>query len=139
MRKILIFLFLISCNSGTESIKTYSNYDSDSIIEKSYADIMISDTITKKSDLVTKKKVEKIVKEINYLTNTVEILKTEKLLLTKELQISKQNVRIDTVYIETKKNFWGKEKTSVSTKTETKETFDSSIIEKQVIDTTKNQ
>jgi hypothetical protein len=46
----------------------------------------------------------------------------KKLQLSKELKISKQNVRIDTVYIETKKSFWGKEKKTITTKTNSQDT-----------------
>jgi hypothetical protein len=48
-------------------------------------------------------------------------------------------VRIDTVFIETKKSFWGKEKKTIKTKTDTQdiETIDSSST--KVLDTiTKN-
>jgi hypothetical protein len=138
---ILLFLFFISCNENKkESTKINSNFFSDSLMEKNHNDIMILDTVTKKSDLITKRKVSNIIKEINYLTNTVEILKTEKSLLTRELQISKQNVRIDTVFIETKKNFWGKEKRSITVKSDSSQTefLDSSSVD-QIIDTTNHQ
>jgi predicted solute-binding protein len=60
-----------------------------------------------------------------------------------ELKLSKENVivRIDTVFIETKKNFWGKEKTSINVTSETKSTeiIDSVLSEKKVIDTLNHQ
>jgi hypothetical protein len=71
--------------------------------------------------------------DIQYLTNTVEKLKIEK------LKLSKQNVRIDTVFIETKKSFWGREKKTITTKSDSQdvETIDSSST--KVLDTiTKN-
>ena len=59
------------------------------------------------------------IKEIHYLTKYVNVLKIEKNNLTKELKYSKENVRIDTVFVETKKSFWGKTKTTINTKTDT--------------------
>jgi hypothetical protein len=113
--------------------------ESDSIIVKSSKNIQVSDTVQKKSDLATEKKVAKVITEIRYLTKYVDRLKVEKLELFRELTLSKENVRVDTVYIETKKNFWGKEKTTVNSKTDTtfKEKIDTIVTENQVIDTLK--
>jgi hypothetical protein len=79
----------------------------------------VSDTVNEISDSITTTKVDGVVKEIRYLTKYVERLKIERVNLTKELTVSKQNVRIDTVFIETKKSFWGKPKTTINSKTET--------------------
>lgn len=140
--KNIVFLFiflLISCGTKEDNkIQNESIVIADSTIVKSKNNIMVSDTVQKKCDSITEVKVVKVVKDIKYLTNTVEKLKIEKLQLSKELKISKQNVRVDTVFIETKKSFWGKEKKTVSVKSnvQTEEVIDSTSTEK-VLDTIK--
>jgi len=132
MKKIipLVILLLISCNKK-EIKPTLPTNNVDSIISNSSRNIEISNAVQKTSDSATEKKVIKIVKEIQYLTNFVEVLKLEKSSLLRELKVSKENVRIDTIFIETKKNFWGKEKTTINIKT------DSTSIES--IDTTSGE
>ena len=130
MKNIILFIvfLLISCgNKEDNKIKNESIVIVDSAIVNSQNNIMVYDTVQKKSDSITHEKVVKVITDIKYLTNTVEKLKIEKLQLSKELKISKQNVRIDTVFIETKKSFWGKEKKTIKTKTDTQdiETIDS--------------
>jgi len=142
MKNILpiLFLTLVSCSNVNTNKMTEPNItESDSIIVKSSKNIQVSDTVQKKSDLATEKKVAKVITEIRYLTKYVDRLKVEKLELFRELTLSKENVRVDTVYIETKKNFWGKEKTTVNSKTDTtfKEKIDTIVTENQVIDTLK--
>lgn len=141
MRNIffLIIFLLVSCG-GKEDNKSdnESIMIADSTIVNSKNNIMVSDTVQKKSDSITEVKVVKVIKDIKYLTNTVEKLKIEKLQLSKELKISKENVRVDTVFIETKKSFWGREKKTVSVKSDvqTQEVIDSTSTEK-VLDTIK--
>ena len=130
---------MVSCgNKEDNKIETESIVVADSTIVNSKNNIMVSDTVQKKSDSITEVKVVKVIKEIKYLTNTVEKLKIEKLQLSKELKVSKQNVRIDTVFIETKKSFWGKEKKTVKVKSDvsTEEVIDSTSTEK-IIDSIK--
>lgn len=139
MRKILPFLFLafLSCNDvETNNSVTPTSDELDSIITKSSITLKVSDTVQKKSDIATEQKVFKVVTQIKYLIKSVEKLKIEKLELVRELKSSKENVRIDTVYIETKKNFWGKEKTTINVKSDTtvKENVDTLTTEKKVID-----
>lgn len=132
----LLTILLLSCdNHQLKKDNTLIDNMSDSIILKSNNSILISDTLNKKSDSITTIKVTKVIKEIKYLTNTVEKLKIEKLQLSKELKVSKLNVRVDTVFIETKKSFWGKEKKTIKTTTDTKdvETIDSTT--NKVLDT----
>jgi hypothetical protein len=141
MKKIILFIvfLLVSCgNKEDNKIETESIVVADSTIVNSKNNIMVSDTVQKKSDSITEVKVVKVIKEIKYLTNTVEKLKIEKLQLSKELKVSKQNVRIDTVFIETKKSFWGKEKKTVKVKSDvsTEEVIDSTSTEK-IIDSIK--
>ncbi len=139
MRKILPFLFLafVSCNDvETNNSVTQTSGELDSIITKSSKTLQVSDTVQKKSDIATEKKVFKVVTQIKYLIKSVEKLKIEKLELVRELKSSKENVRVDTVYIETKKNFWGKEKTTINVKSDStvKENVDTLTTEKKVID-----
>ena len=142
MKNIILFIvfLLISCgNKEDNKIKNETVAIVDSTIVNSRNHIMESDTVQKKSDSITHEKVVKVITNIKYLTKTVEKLKFEKLQLSKELKISKQNVRIDTVFIETKKSFWGREKKTITTKSDSQdvETIDSSST--KVLDTiTKN-
>lgn len=134
----MVFL-LVSCgNKENGKIENETIVIADSTIVNSKNNIMVSDTVQKKCDSITEIKVVEVIKEIKYLTNTVEKLKIEKLQLSKELKVSKQNVRIDTVFIETKKSFWGREKKTIKVKSDvsTEEVIDSTSTEK-VMDTIK--
>jgi hypothetical protein len=124
MRNIILFtvFLLISCgNKEDNKIKNESTVIADSAIVNSQNNIMVYDTVQKKSDSITHEKVVKVITDIKYLTNIVEKLKIEK------LQLSKQKVRVDTVFIETKKSFWGREKKTITTKSDSQdiETIDS--------------
>ena len=124
MRNIILFtvFLLISCgNKEDNKIKNESTVIADSAIVNSQNNIMVYDTVQKKSDSITHEKVVKVITDIKYLTNIVEKLKIEK------LQLSKQKVRIDTVFIEAKKSFWGREKKTITTKSDSQdiETIDS--------------
>ena len=124
MKNIILFIvfLLISCgNKEDNKIKNETVAIVDSTIVNSRNHIMESDTVQKKSDSITHEKVVKVITDIKYLTNTVKKLKIEK------LQLSKQKVRIDTVFIETKKSFWGREKQTITTKSDSQdiETIDS--------------
>jgi len=140
---LLLFL-LVSCNNPKNDLQFEDiQNESDSVLMKSHEDIQFADTIQKKSDSITQVKVKKVVTQIKFFTTEIEKFKTERILLLNELKVAKENViiKVDTVFIETKKNFWGKEKTNVNTKSETKfvESIDSITSEKKVIDTTNNQ
>ena len=124
MRNIILFtvFLLISCgNKEDNKIKNETIVIADSTIVNSRNHIMESDTIQRKSDSITQEKIVKVITNIKYLNNTVKKLKIEK------LQLSKQKVRIDTVFIETKKSFWGREKKTITTKSDSQdiETIDS--------------
>jgi hypothetical protein len=142
MKKFILFLFVlfVSCNnSEIESTVTVNDKKIDSLLINSGKNLQSADTIQKKSDSTTKLKVVKVITQIKYLTKEVEKFKTERITLMNQLRLAKESViiRIDTVFVETKKNFWGKEKTSVNTKSETKtnEIIDSTLLKKEVIDT----
>lgn len=132
MKKVIPFIIflLISCSKDVNLPSKNSTSDLDSIMNNNLKTIEVSNRVQKSSDSATQKKVVKIVKEIKYLTNFVEVLKIENRNLTRELKISKENVRVDTIFIETKKNFWGKEKTTISIKTDSSslKSIDSTII-----------
>ena len=142
MKKFILFLFVlfVSCNnSETDPTVTLNDKKIDSLLVNSGKNLQSADTIQKKSDSTTKLKVVKVITQIKYLTKEVEKFKTERITLMNQLRLAKESViiRIDTVFVETKKNFWGKEKTSVNTKSETKtnEIIDSTLLKKEVIDT----
>jgi hypothetical protein len=134
---IALLVAALGCSSPEKEIEKDETISTiDSIIGQNQKNLIVLDSTSKRTDAAITGKVEKTVKQITTLKQENLELKTEKMLLAKELQISKLNVRIDTVYIETKKNFWGKEKTSISTKSETTEFIDTAVSEKKVIDTT---
>lgn len=140
---LLLFLF-VSCNNPKNDLQ-FENIqnESDSVLMKSHEDIQFADTIQKKSDSITHEKVKKVVTQIKFFTTEIEKFKTERILLLNELKVAKENViiKVDTVFIETKKNFWGKEKTTINVTSETKSTeiIDSVLSEKKVIDTLNHQ
>lgn len=130
-----MFFLLISCgNKEDNKIKNETIVIADSTIVNSRNHIMESDTIQRKSDSITQEKIVKVITNIKYLNNTVKKLKIEK------LQLSKQKVRVDTVFIETKKSFWGREKKTITTKSDSQdiETIDSTTTEKVLDTITKN-
>ena len=136
MRKLLfLILFFTACgdSSNTNMVNT-SSIDSILINSKNNLDTAI--IVNTKSDSVTKETVVKVVKEIKFLTNEVEKYKEINLLTSQKVATEKIIYRVDTIYIETKKNFWGKEKTSTSVKSDSiiNEKIDTTI--KSVIDTT---
>jgi hypothetical protein len=136
MRKLLfLILFFTACgdSSNTNMVNT-SSIDSILINSKNNLDTAI--IVNTKSDSVTKETVVKVVKEIKFLANEVEKYKEINLLTSQRVATEKIIYRIDTIYIETKKNFWGKEKTSTSIKSDSiiNEKIDTTI--KSVIDTT---
>jgi hypothetical protein len=139
MRKSLLILglFLFSCNNPEESI--ISPIEVDSVLIKSQQNLVTSDSVQKKSDSTTKEQVIKVIREFKILTNEVEKFKTERLLLEKTMNVVSQKIvtRVDTVFIEVEKNFWGKKKTktTVSSDSVISEISDSNSISNEVIDT----
>lgn len=142
MRSILLLLlaFVVSCSEPT-SVNLESVKVSDSILYQSDKNLMVADTVAKLSDSSTKERIVLVVSEINYLTKEVEKFKTERITLESKLKETSEKIiyRIDTVYIETKKNFWGKEKTNISTKSDSsiQISTDTLINTNQSIDTLK--
>ena len=124
----IAIMFLFSCTNQESEIVIEKADAVDSLIEQSNKNLDSVQIIDHKSDSVTKEQVVKIVKEISYLNHEVE--KYKEVLSKQTIATEKIVYKIDTVYIETKKNFWGKEKTNTTVKS------DSVITEK--IDTTSN-
>jgi len=140
MRRLILILGLIlfSCNNTEEVIVT--PVEVDSVLVKSQKNLITSDSVQKKSDSITKEQVIKVIKEFKILTNEVERFKTEKvqLMSLKNVNTEKVIYRIDTVYIEVEKNFWGKKKTTTSVKSDSSvsQNIDTSLSNEIKIDTT---
>jgi hypothetical protein len=135
---LLILSFLVSCSQNIEN-KNLEQQVVDTLLLNSEKNLMAVDTLYKKTDSITKDKVVKIVTEIKYLNREVEKFKTEKLTLENKLMVVSEKViyRIDTVFIETQKNFWGKKKTvtSVNSDSSVLEKLDSTEVSSEKIDT----
>ena len=139
---LLLFL-LVSCNNPKNDLQFEDiQNESDSVLMKSHEDIQFADTIQKKSDSITHEKVKKVVTQIKFFTTEIQKFKTERILLLNELKVAKENViiKVDTVFIETKKNFWGKKKTvtTVNSDSSIVENLDSSKLSVEKIDTLTN-
>jgi hypothetical protein len=115
---LILGLFLFSCTNTEESVVI--PIETDSVLLKSQQNLVTSDSIQKKSDSTTKEQVIKVIREFKVLTNEVEKFKTERIQLMSLQNVSTEKViyRIDTVYIEVEKNFWGKKKTTTSVKSD---------------------
>jgi hypothetical protein len=130
---IILFLFITSC-SPNETTPTNQASETDSILAKSQSIISEATTISEKSDSVTQRDVTRIVYKIKVLRDTVKAYQIERSVILNKLKTTKEIVRIDTVYIEKKKNFWGKEKTNVTVKSDSSvvETADSTSVNKDL-------
>lgn len=140
MKKLFVIGLLLFMSCTQKSSINTEDFLSDTVIINSEKNLEKSLEIEKKSDSVTKQQVVKIVKEFTVLTKEIEKFKTEKLMMLNEIKLSKENfiVRVDTVYIETKKNFWGKEKSTTKVKSDSSiiTSIDSTLSTTEIIDTT---
>lgn len=140
MKKLLLIigLFLFSCSNPEESV--ISPVEVDSVLIESQQHLITSDSVQKKSDSTTKERVIKVIREFKFLTNEVEKFKTERIQLMSLQQVNTEKIiyKIDTVFIEVEKNFWGKKKTTTSIKSDSSSvvTEDSTIKTSEKIDTT---
>lgn len=116
MRKLFLLLFLVGCTESP-NIKI-ETHETDSIIVKSEKTVVTSGIVFKKSDSIIDKKVNSVVGQISSL-------REENKALTRATAVKVEKIIRDTVYIETKKNFWGKTKTNTSIKSDSTETVDS--------------
>ena len=138
LQTLLLLSFLFSCSQNMEN-ENLEQQVVDTLLLNSEKNLMTVDTLDKKTDSITKDKVVKIVTEIKFLNKEVEKFRTEKLTLENKLKVVSEKViyRIDTVFIETQKNFWGKKKTitSVNSDSLVSEKLDSTEISSEKIDT----
>ena len=118
MKKLLLALALLSIGCSNEQVLVDSPSTADIALQKSAEVVASAHQVAVKSDIATKKQITKVVFKIKYLTNEIVKFKTERLTLINQLSTVKEKVRIDTVYIEKKKNFWGKEKTNTTVKSD---------------------
>jgi len=118
MRKLLLLsvLFLFSCKDKGYEVVDEKITETDNILENSQKHLDTATVVYNQSDSITKEQVVKIVKEISYLNHEVE--KYKEVLSKQTIATEKIVYKIDTVYIETKKNFWGKEKTNTTIKSD---------------------
>lgn len=120
---LLAVLFVYSC---TENPTTTTPEKTDTLLQQCDSVIMKSENSAALLDSVTTETAEKVGGNIDKLTELVRVYRTQ----NKLVKTVKQVVIHDTVYIETKKNFWGKEKKKVTTSS------DSSTIQTETVDTT---
>jgi hypothetical protein len=118
-------MLLAGCSTNEPSIQDAVKQEYaeiDSIIQISQEHVLVNDSINKVSEKIITQKIEQTVEKI-------ETLKEE--VAEARLTANKVITKTDTIYIETKKNFWGKAKTTTSVKS------DSTV--EEVIDTLNNQ
>ena len=132
MKKLLFVLAILSIGCSNEQVLVDTPSTADIALQKSAESVASAHRVSVKSDIATKKQITKVVFKIKYLTNEIVKFKTERLTLISQLSTVKENVRIDTVYIEKKKNFWGKEKTNTTVKSDSlvNEKIDSTTVSK---------
>ena len=118
MKKLLFALAILSIGCSNEQVLVDTPSTADIALQKSAESVASAHRVSVKSDIATKKQITKVVFKIKYLTNEIVKFKTERLTLISQLSTVKEKVRIDTVYIEKKKNFWGKEKTNTTVKSD---------------------
>lgn len=108
---------IVSCSSPNKEIITVDDQMAliDSAIYVSQQRLVILDSTSKNTDSIITSKVKNTVDKMTALEQEIEGYKIERLQLVSSEKI---NYRVDTVYIETKKNFWGREKTSTTIKSD---------------------
>ena len=121
MRILGLVLLTVGCSSPQiKNEKTYEKIDS--VIHYSEVNIIRSDSVNRESEKSVIKKVDQTVHKIEGLKEEVSVLKQE--VETAKMMV-KTVYKVDTVYIETKKNFWGKSKTNTTVVSDSTETVDS--------------
>jgi len=130
MKYILFFVIIfISCNVGMESPVPTQVSSVDSILKESMLHMDTAKIVSDKSDSAVKKDVIKVIREFKILNNEIEKYKIRSLNTQQVVATERIIYKTDTVYIETKKNFWGKERTKTSIKSDSSvnESTDSTI------------
>jgi ABC-type phosphate/phosphonate transport system substrate-binding protein len=99
-------LFVLGCSSESAvNVESKKIEEVDSVIAHSERVVVESFVVTEKVDSVVKHDIVQFFDELQQAKEEVKSLKSIQKI---------EKVRIDTVYIETKKNFWGKEKTKTT-------------------------
>lgn len=109
---IISLLFIYSCTAGigqSPSLEAKREAEYNRIMREARLAQKKNEQLLQVADEETAKKIDKAAEVIVHLKDEVNVLKTTSM-------VEKIQIRVDTVYIETKKNFWGKEKTNVSLK-----------------------
>ena len=119
LKKIVITLVLLTGCAQSPEPKIEKN-ETDSLLIKSKETIVTTNSVSKRSDSIVNKKVNKIVIEIKSikqenisLQEENSTLKDENVNLTKAISLKTETIIRDTIYITEKKSFWGKTKKTV--------------------------
>lgn len=109
---ILILFFLLGCSTYQE--KDYTDADEqmlivDSAIIESQKNLIFLDSTSRSTDSLISQRVYLAMENMSNMKQQIDSFKNDKIKIN---SVEKFVYRIDTVYIETKKNFWGREKTS---------------------------
>jgi len=114
MKKTIIALALLAsvgCTSNETSIPPAEGAVAEvPVMDETDSIIMKAQQSADELTAVTNETTEKVTGNVEKLTEQIKIYETQ----TKTIKAIKQVIVHDTVYIEKKKNFWGKEKTTMS-------------------------
>jgi hypothetical protein len=114
---ILLAICIVGCVNKVEPIYTEKEtFEFDSLINHSKEIIYQSESANHKVDSIVKKEIVEVIQQLDNAKAELNNLK-----LVQKIE----KVRIDTVYIETKRNFWGKEKTKTTVVSDSIVTVDS--------------
>lgn len=134
-------LFVLALGCSSPKVDTPQELEpADTIILKSQNNIIDAKQVDSTTDKVIETKVIMAVEKIEVLTKEIIKVKDENAKMKVVLKNPPIIKIVDTVYIEKKRNFWGKEKTNVVIKSDSAsiELNDSTTIEIPTQDSTKN-
>lgn len=119
MKKVLLICALVI--AGCSSEKTVETTEAkiaeaDSVIAHNQDIVEQAFVVNEKADSLVKQDISKVIGNIKVLNLEMQSLRAIQKI---------EKVRIDTVYIETKRNFWGKEKTKTTVVSDSIVTIDS--------------
>ena len=142
MAKLLytsLFVLALGCSSPKVEVPEELE-PVDTIILKSQNNIIDVKQVDSTTDKVIETKVIKAVEKIEVLTKEIIKVKGENAKMKVMLKNPPVIRIVDTVYIEKKRNFWGKEKTNITVKSDSTstESIDSTTIEVSITDSTQN-
>ena len=115
LKSILVASMLLAGCNHTETTPTEIT-KTDSLLMASDSVILKAEQSTKLLDSVTTATTQKVNDNVNELEKTINVYETQIKSALKVKQVEK--IIHDTVYIETKKSFWGKTKTNITTKSD---------------------